>query len=131
MEIDGYPYIELNMERPLTEEPQDAQIEAKPLKTADIDLTSVDLNNLVSQFYIDHEVLENQIAQLLKKRKQVTLKDVVEQYPVSRGLSEVLTYVNIATRSGKSFINRDKEEMVQIDDKGHKAIKLPEIIFTK
>ncbi|MFM2306682.1 MAG: hypothetical protein RLZZ367_1351 [Bacteroidota bacterium] len=131
MEIDGYPYIELNMERPLTEEPQDAQIEAKPLKTADIDLTSVDLNNLVSQFYIDHEALENQIAQLLKKRKQVTLKDVVEQYPVSRGLSEVLTYVNIATRSGKSFINRDKEEMVQIDDKGHKAIKLPEIIFTK
>ncbi|HLP20823.1 MAG TPA: DUF3375 domain-containing protein [Chitinophagales bacterium] len=131
IEIDGFPDIELSMERPLTEQPQDVQIEAKALKTADVDLTSLDLGNLVSQFFIDREQLESQIADLLKKKKQVTLKDVVEHYPVTKGLSEVLTYVNIATQSGKSFINRDKEELVVINDKGSKAIRLPEIIFSK
>ncbi|HLP50204.1 MAG TPA: DUF3375 family protein [Chitinophagales bacterium] len=131
IEIDGFPDIELSMERPLTEQPQDVQIEAKALKTADVDLTSLDLGNLVSQFFIDREQLESQIADLLKKKKQVTLKDVVAHYPVTKGLSEVLTYVNIATQSGKSFINRDKEELVVINDKGSKAIRLPEIIFSK
>lgn len=131
IEIDGFPDIELSMERPLTEQPQDVQIEAKALKTAEVDLTSLDLGSLVSQFFIDREQLENQIANLLKKKKQVTLKDVIDHYPVSKGLSEVLTYVNIATQSGKSFINRDKEELVVINDKGSKAIRLPEIIFSK
>lgn len=131
IEIEGLPEIELNMERPLTEEAQDSLITAKALKTADVDLTQLDLDNLVAQFFIDKEELENHVAETLKKKKQVTLKDVVEKFPVTKGLSEVLTYVNIATQSSKSFINRDKQEMIQIDDKGRKAILLPEIIFTK
>ena len=131
IEIEGMPEIELSMERPLTEEPQDNFIAAQALQTADVDLTSLNLDNLVGQFFIDKPALENRVAETLKKNKQVTLKDVVERYPVTKGLSEVLTYVNIATQSSKSFINRDKAEMIMIDDKGKKAIKLPEIIFTK
>lgn len=131
MEIEGLPEIELSMERPLTEEPQDSFITAKALKTADVDLTSLNLDNLVGQFFIDKEQLENNVAETLKKKKQITLKDVVERYPVTKGLSEVLTYINIATQSSKSFINREKEELIMIDDKGTKAIRLPEIIFTK
>ena len=64
-------------------------------------------------------------------KKQVTLKDVIDKYPVTKGLSEVLTYINIATQSSKSFINKQKSELIVIDDKGKKAIQLPEIIFTK
>jgi hypothetical protein len=43
----------------------------------------------------------------------------------------VLTYINIATQSSRSFINKQKVELIVIDNKGHKAIQLPEIIFTK
>lgn len=131
IEIDGFPEIEMTMERPLAEEPQDTSIKAKPLKAADIDLTGLDLNNLVNQFFIDREKLELNVSDLLKNKKQVTLKDVIEKFPVQKGLSEVLTYINIATQSPKSFINKQKAEMIVIDDKGHKAVQLPEIIFTK
>lgn len=130
-EIDGFPELDLSMERPLTEEVQDNFIKSAILKTAEVDLTGFDLENLVTQFFIDKVQLENQIAERLKEVKQVTLKEVIAKYPVTKGLSEVLTYVNIATQSSKSFINRDKEDMLLIDDKGKKAIKLPEIIFTK
>jgi hypothetical protein len=131
IEIDGFPEIEMTMERPLADEPQDTSIKAKALKTADIDLTGLDLNNLVNQFFIDREKLELQVSELLKSKKQVTLKDVVDKYPVQKGLSEVLTYINIATQSSRSFINKQKVELIVIDDKGRKAIQLPEIIFTK
>jgi type I restriction enzyme R subunit len=43
----------------------------------------------------------------------------------------MLTYINIATQSSRSFINKQKVELIVIDDKGRKAIQLPEIIFTK
>jgi hypothetical protein len=131
IEIDGFAEIEMPMERPLAEEPQDTSIKAKALKPADIDLTGLDLNNLVNQFFIDREKLEIQVSELLMSKKQVTLKDVVDKYPVQKGLSEVLTYIHIATQSSRSFINRAKTEMIVIDDKGRKAIQLPQIIFTK
>ena len=131
IEIDGFPEIEMTMERPLADEPQDTSIKAKALKTADIDLTDLDLNNLVAQFFIDREKLELQVSELLKSKKQVTLKDVIDKFPVTKGLSEVLTYINIATQSSRSFINKQKSELIVIDDKGRKAIQLPEIIFTK
>jgi hypothetical protein len=131
IEIDGYPDIEMTMERPLADEPQDISIRSKVLKTADIDLTQLDLDNLVAQFFIDREKLEMQVREMLKNKNQVTLKDVISNFPVSRGLSEVLTYINIATQSSRSFINKQKMELIVIDDKGKKAIQLPEIIFTK
>ncbi len=129
--IDGLPHIELTTERPLTEEVQDDFIKMKALKASDIDLTDIDLNNLVGQFFIDKEVLESNIMNLLKNKKQVTLKEVLEKHPVTQGLTEVLTYINIATQSTASFINREKQELIVINNTNKKAIRLPEIIYTK
>jgi hypothetical protein len=131
MEVEGLPVIELTVERPLNLEEQDGFALAAALQTADVDLTGMDLGNLVNQFFVDKEALEHNIGELLKKQKQATLKDVVEQYPITKGISEILTYVNIATQSNKCFINRDKQELIVIGEKGKRAIKLPEIIYTK
>ncbi len=131
MEVEGLPAIELTIERPLNLEEQEGFNAADALQTANVDLTGMDLNNLVNQFFVDKEALEQNIGELLKKHKQVTLKDVIEHYPVTKGISEILTYLNIATQSTKSFINREKKEMIVIGDNGKRAIQLPEIIYTK
>lgn len=131
IEVDGLPVIELSMERPLTlEEPVNFLI-ASALKTADIGFTDMDIKNLVNQFSIDQVLLENNINELLKKQGHATLKEVIGCYPVTKGIAEILTYVNIATQSSKSFINRYKQDIIIIDDESKRAIRLPEIIYTK
>ena len=129
--IDGLAHIDLSIERPLTEEVQDNFVKLKALKNADIDLTDMDLGNLVGHFYIDKGLLEKNIMELLKNKTQVTLKEIVEHHPVTQGLSEVLTYINIATQSPGSFINREKQELIILNEPNTKAIRLPEIIYTK
>lgn len=89
---------------------------------------------LFDQFYIDPEELKENIANMLKHTQQVSLKEVTERFGVTRGVSEVVAYYQIASKERKHFVNTDIEEELLIQNyRSGKVfqIKLPQLIFNR
>ncbi len=129
--IDEYPEVNLVMNRPLTEDPQEADMINHPSDIAAADLNSVDMNSLFNSFTINRAELENNIIVLLKRHKQISLKEIFEHYPIQKGLGEVLTYLSIASNSTKHIISEAEQDLVAINQKQTRFIKIPQVIYTK
>jgi len=128
--IPGNPQISMIMERPLWDVSVSPGITVKVIEEGPSDL--VNTERLYSQFDIDREELQARINQLLQSHSQVTLRAVVEQYPVERGLAEILVYVDIALKNKKAFVNEEIYETVilwnKFSDK-HFKIQIPQIVI--
>lgn len=130
--IDGYTELNMVMNRPLGEEPHEATVKNQPGGIAGLDdLTGLDLGSLFNQFTINKTELQNNINDLLKDKKQVSLGEVLKRHPVDKGLSEVLTYLSIASQSNKHIISEEEFEVVPINKKEKRFVKLPQVIYTK
>ena len=89
---------------------------------------------LFGQFYIDPEELKENITNMLKHTQQVSLKEVTERFGVTRGVSEVVAYYQIASKERRHFVNTDIEEELLIQNyRSGKVfqIKLPQLIFNR
>jgi hypothetical protein len=76
--------------------------------------------------------LERRIVQLLAKQSQVSLKEITTEFPVEKGLAEIIGYLTIAKdRPGKALINGKVFEEIHFDRLSHKMIKVPQIIYTR
>lgn len=131
IEIEGNPYIHLPMERPLGEQPQETVFENHPTEIGSDDWTQVDFTSLMSQFDINREELVTRIQQYLKRKPQVTLTEILNEYPIKKGLAELLTYFSIASQSPKHLITPEAYEVVQLHGDSERFVKAPQIIFTK
>ncbi len=131
IEIEGSPYINLPMERPLREQPQETIFENHPSEIGSNDLTQVDFTQLMSQFDINQEELVTRIQQYLKRKPQVTLTEILNDHPIKNGLAELLTYFSIASQSSKHLIIPETHEMVQLRGDSDRFVKIPQVIFTK
>jgi hypothetical protein len=131
IEIEGYPYINLVMERPLGEMPQEPKFDHHPVEIGSDDLTQVDFTKLMSQFDINKEELLTRIQQYLKHKSQVTLTEILTEHPIKKGLAELLTYFSIASQSTKHLINPDTYQIVALQGDSGRLVKIPQIIFTK
>ncbi len=129
IEIEGTPYIRLIMERPLGEEPQKPKFLHHPIEIGSDMLEDADFEALLSQFEINREVLLNRIKSRLKRKRQVTLTDILNEYPLENGLAELLTYFAIASQSSKHLINAKRYDVIQFQP--DRVVKIPQIIFTK
>lgn len=130
--IDGSAEVNLVMNRPLGEEPQEPAMKNHPGEVASLeDLANLNLESLFNQFTINKTELQNHISELLKEKKQVSLGEVLKKHPVEKGLSEVLTYMSIASQSNKHIISDNEYEVVAINKKEKRYVKLPQVIFTK
>ncbi|HSQ40758.1 MAG TPA: DUF3375 domain-containing protein [Fibrobacteraceae bacterium] len=93
----------------------------------------VDFNVLFSQFYVDKEVLRTQIRAAMKAKIQVSLSDVITQFPLQYGLAELVTYLAIASEDRNAVIDEEQEDHFQwisTDGVSRKAA-LKRIIFTR
>lgn len=130
--LDDRPLIELIMERHLFKVPKNPEIKNIELEEGNAD--SIDIDVLYKQLYINQEELKIKIRELLKFNSQITLKQITEIYPIEKGLSEVITYISIASKGNKSFINEEVIENIMISNKEtnkYFEIKIPQIIFCK
>lgn len=90
-----------------------------------------DLSQLFNQFFVDKKELENRISTLLSNKKAVSLKEVITQYPVEKGLSEIVTYFSIASQHPRHEIIAEEEEEILFRAHNNQMIKAPKIIFNK
>ena len=131
LEIEGSPFIQLPMERPLGEEPQEAVFENHPTEIGSDALEQADFRRLLNQFEINKESLLQRITLRLNHKSQVTLTEILQEYPLENGLAELLTYFSIASQSSKHLINADRYDLIQLQQGADRFVKVPQIIFTK
>lgn len=123
------PEIELPMARGLFRPALRPVIDEVPEEgEADVD-TSV----LYNQHYVDEQALRGQIRFALQTRSQVTLAELVELYPVKKGLSEIIAYLHIASESDRALINAESNQAILWQDHSgnHKEAWMPSVIFTR
>lgn len=129
--VDDRAQIYLPLERRLGEAPATNQFTKAP-NNASLSLDQlVNLHRLVDDGSIDRAELRQRIATLLKTRTQISLAQVVQAYPCTRGLAEALAYISLATTLPGTTISSALAEDILFDATNHKYLQVPQIIFTK
>lgn len=131
MEIDETgPTLELPMERPLYSPPLKAILDDRVL---DEGVPEFGDDPLYGQFAVDREQLRSRVRQALQTRDQVTLHTLLSEYPLEKGLAELLGYLSIAGEDRKALFDEAEEEIVSWNDgQGTtRTVRLPRIIFCR
>lgn len=130
MEIDGVsPEFSLPLDRPLFSPPQYPEIKDDSASVGDEDIPT---DALFSQIYVDKDRLKNQIDFMLNAHDEVTLFQIIKRYPLEFGLSELVTYMTIASQSNQAFFSDDLEQISWTDEEGNERVgQMPKIIFRR
>lgn len=131
MQIDAIkPEVVLPMDRPLFVPPISRSLQAVKIERGQADLN---VNALFKQVYVDKKILKQQVDVLLEKKSSVSLAEVVQKFPVTKGLTELLGYIELAD-DGRidSDVSPELIEIVMQNPQGRRmAALLEEIVFTK
>lgn len=130
--IEYKPLVELIMERPLWSSSQKTILENLTFEEGDS--SGIDTDILFKQFYVNPEELKQNIRSILRANTQVSLKQISEVFPIQKGLSEAIMYINIASKDKKAIINDEEKEEIEISNsekKKHFYISIPKVIFFK
>lgn len=131
MEMDGVkPEILLPMDRPLFSPPERPEIKDDTILIGSEDVSA---EELFSQICVDKEKLKDQIMYMLQSQGSTTLSQIIEHYPLTLGLSELVTYLVIASESLQAaFHPDDLEEISWIDEFDNtKVARMPKVIFRR
>lgn len=129
--IDGLPEIELKLEKKLGEEVIVNDFEEQPQEFEFELQEDANLEKLFNKTYIDKSKLLKNINIALKDKKQITLKELLEIFPLQKGLSELISYISLTSYNSKFFINENIIEKIQFDFERNKFLDVPQVIFTK
>lgn len=136
LELEGAPLVSLSMERSLWEPTETIPIEQQPVAVDEEDLSAIDFTRLHTQFYVDQTVLRERIEQMLAFRPEVTLTDILEQYPLEKGLSEILAYCTLAAKNPDHIIDATQHETIPLLSSSEgmhstRAVVLPRILYRR
>ncbi len=129
--LEGEPDIDLPLARPLFDPPPKLTA-IEPPRPASTQLDVDTLATLYDTFFIDQRVLQANIKRLLMSRPEVTLAELVESYPVTQGIAEVIAYVLIAAREPQHTVDRTASQIIVIQTPGSagpKSIAAPKVVF--
>lgn len=86
------------------------------------------ISALFEQVYVDEPLLASRIQKALQRCSQISLKDLLVEFPVEKGLSELVVYLKLATQWERSIIDDTEEETLVINEK---SVVLPQVIFVR
>jgi hypothetical protein len=97
---------------------------------------ATDNNELIKEQFagmnpLEKERIQQRIDTILKIKSRITFIDLVIQFPIENGLSELMAYIEIATQNEQHFINRDESQEVLVTKMPdfQRIISVPQIIF--
>ena len=93
----------------------------------------INLDTFYDIFFIDEQELKNNINYFLQIKSQCTLENIIEKFPITKGISELVSYLSIAKNSTDAIVELDNKIDIKIKDENGdtKIVKIPKIIFTK
>ncbi|MBC8238649.1 MAG: DUF3375 domain-containing protein [Helicobacteraceae bacterium] len=97
------------------------------------DVLEVNLDAFYDIFFIDEALLQNNINYFLQIQSQCTLVEVLEKFPIEKGISELIGYLSIAKNSKNSIVAPDEKQKIHIlgEDGNKKIVSVAKILFTK
>lgn len=133
MELDGDSVeIDMFMERPLYSKPETVRITSEGI-VAGSGVSDDEL--LFDSDWVDTSLLADRISRRVARTGPVSLGDLIGEYPLEKGLDELVAYMGIASeREGTVFDDTETEQvqwLAQDDDGLVRVATLPKIIFTE
>lgn len=127
---DPQPHIMLPCERPLYTPPAKASLIQQILEQGD---ESIDIDILFSQITVDKTRLLHNIRKALQTRSQISLQELLSQYPLQQGLAELVTYIQLASESTTAtFDDSSNETVFWLTATGdEKMARMNTVIFTR
>lgn len=121
--------LTLPLARGLFRAPQNIQIDLGDLADGELD---VDTDALFEIHYIDEGQLRERIRLALCNRSQVTLAELCADYPIEKGLAEVVGYLRLASNDPCASIGVDAQDTVHwVEQAGREVeLRVPKVIFT-
>ena len=88
---------------------------------------------LYDTFYIDEALLKDNIDRLLMSHAEFTLAELVNSYPITQGMAELVAYVLIAAESPDYAIQRQIADAISLtSESGHqRTVNVPRLIFRR
>jgi hypothetical protein len=126
---DSKPSLDLIMSRSLFAPPKNQVLDNVLLQQGH---ANVAVDVLYQQSFVDESVLLANIRHALQLQSQISLTQLIEKFPVRKGLAEIIIYLHLANKSDKAVINLQTDEVITLQMQGvSKQIKLPQIIFIR
>ncbi|KAA6187878.1 DUF3375 domain-containing protein [Thiohalocapsa marina] len=126
--------IDLPMERPLYTPPLRPVIAALALEAGDAE---IDASALYSQIVVDRARLSRHIKRSLQQRSQVTLRELIEQQPLSQGLAELVAYLQLGSDGFRTTVDEGAQDVITWEALAgdgapvRRTARLPRIIFVR
>ena len=124
------PHLDLVMSRSLFQIPKTPVIEARTIVQGSED---IEVNSLYEQVYVDEKELEANIRAALQDRDQISLSILVRDFPVRKGVAEVVAYLNLAEKDPRAMVNPGQTESIVIGTETGKTkqVRVPQVIFVR
>lgn len=124
IEIDGKPEVYAHKEYV---EPKTAiKFAKKKIRKHSNSIPSDIKRKFAESFYFDIDKLKTNINTMLEEKKEVSLKEVLEEFPIKEGLPELLAYAMLASENGNKIYHTEKQS-IKYDS--NYVVSLPLIIF--
>lgn len=130
-EIDGLaPTVRLVIDRPLFSPPANPEIDDL-ISVASGDDISADA--LFDRVWVDKTQLRTHVWRALQQQDQISISELLEIYPLEKGLAELIGYLSIASGDDTAVIDDSaKQTITWTDDTGvTRQATLPLVIFTR
>ncbi|GIK82543.1 MAG: hypothetical protein BroJett024_36480 [Alphaproteobacteria bacterium] len=132
--------MELNEPAPEIALPMERLMFAPPLATLvqdqlpDEPQAEVPADALFGHDYVDKVKLEANIRRALQTRSQVSLSELIDEWPIEQGLAELVAYLGLAAEDDFAHIDDTRRETLQWIDKATKSVRqatLPLVIYSR
>ncbi len=128
LELDGRAEY-LSSDPTVSLQERDLRITPRALSVADNEGVDSGFDALVNQQIIDKSVLLAHIKYMLRSQSQVTLRQVVDEFGLTYGLSELMAYGSLAAASSKHLINDKQRDRYSLPN--NRQTEFPEVIFCR
>lgn len=127
---ESFAAVELPFERPLYKPPVKPKISDIELEEGEADL---DAELLHAQVVVDSARLSGNIRRVLQEKSMVSLAELVMDCPLEHGLAELITYLQLASKSNEATVDDEVKEQIRwrMEDGSIRSAKLPRIIFVR
>lgn len=123
------PEIDLTMARTLHKANLPEDFSGVVIEEGVID---IDVSALFTREDIDYGELNERISRLLRDHDQITLPEVINRYPVTKGVGEIIAYFEVGHDNEKVVVSDDKKDTLSICIDGRNTrLKIPRLVFTR
>ena len=130
--LEGDSQLELPLERPLYEAPEQLKVSQRPRAAPGL-IDDSALTALYDTFFIDDTLLHDNIKRLLMSRSEFSLAELTNSYPIEQGMAELVAYLLIAAHEPQHSIEHTTHELITINmlEGAARQVLVPQIIFRR